>query len=314
MNEVFTDLARLHPSLDFVLVEAEELPDACDAYDVAAVPSFVVLHLGKPVERVNGANALELTNAVEKWAKTAGPRSSTTSSSTVPVSPSAGSEPATTATTATTLSPAAMEARLKQLINMAPMVLFMKGNPQQPRCGFSRQTVDLLAKYDARYSTFNILADEQVRQALKVYSNWPTFPQLYIHGDLIGGLDILKEMDATGELADLLPKEVDLNTRLGQLVKRSDLMIFIKGTPQQPRCGFSKQLVAILGDLKLTYDYFDILSDDDVRQGLKEFSNWPTFPQVYVKGELVGGLDIVKEMVESGDLASMLEGTTAVAH
>ncbi|KAI9150901.1 glutaredoxin [Blastocladiella emersonii ATCC 22665] len=303
MNEVFTELARLHANVDFIMVEAEELADTSEALDIAAVPSFVVLRAGKPVDRVNGADALELTNVVEKHAKNAKLLVNGVAAGTAPAGTAAA---AGGAPDAPALTPAAMEARLKQLINMAPMVLFMKGTPQQPRCGFSRQTIELLTKYEARYSTFNILADEQVRQALKVFSNWPTYPQQYINGELVGGLDILKELDASGELADLIPKEEDLNTRLAKLTKRADLMVFIKGTPSQPRCGFSKQLVAILADLKVNFDYFDILSDDDVRQGLKVFSNWPTFPQVYVKGELIGGLDIVKEMVAGGDFQELV--------
>lgn len=74
-------------------------------------------------------------------------------------------------------------------------------------------------------------------------------------------------------------------------------MVFIKGTPAAPKCGFSRQIITLLNDLKLEYGYFDILEDDEVRQGLKEFSNWPTYPQLYENGELVGGLDIIKEMI-----------------
>lgn len=85
-------------------------------------------------------------------------------------------------------------------------------------------------------------------------------------------------------------------------------MIFMKGNPAEPKCGFSRTLIQILSETGLSYDTFDILSDDDVRQGLKKFSNWPTFPQVYVKGDLVGGLDIIKELKDSGDLISTLKG------
>ncbi|XP_046565593.1 glutaredoxin 3-like [Haliotis rubra] len=81
---------------------------------------------------------------------------------------------------------------------------------------------------------------------------------------------------------------------LKQLVSKAPVMLFMKGHPDAPRCGFSKKTVAILGETGVKYDTFDILSDDEVRQGLKTFSNWPTYPQLYVKGELVGGLDIIK--------------------
>jgi Grx4 family monothiol glutaredoxin len=83
-------------------------------------------------------------------------------------------------------------------------------------------------------------------------------------------------------------------------------MIFMKGDRNAPRCGFSKQLIQILNECGVAYETFDILSDEEVRQGLKTYSDWPTYPQVYVKGELQGGLDIIKEMKLSGELMGIL--------
>jgi Grx4 family monothiol glutaredoxin len=91
----------------------------------------------------------------------------------------------------------------------------------------------------------------------------------------------------------------DLEARLSQLTNAAPCMLFMKGTPSAPQCGFSRQLVALLRENNVRYGFFNILADDEVRQGLKEFSDWPTFPQLYLKGELVGGLDIVKEELES---------------
>lgn len=83
-------------------------------------------------------------------------------------------------------------------------MLFMKGDKYLPRCGFSAKVLEILNFHGANYTTFDILADEEVRQGLKEFSNWPTYPQLYINGELIGGCDIICEMDAAGELAPLL--------------------------------------------------------------------------------------------------------------
>lgn len=132
--------------------------------------------------------------------------------------------------------------------------------------------------------------------------------QLYINGELIGGLDIVKEMNESGELQALLPKKAPLETRLKSLINQSTCMVFMKGSRDAPLCGFSKQLMAILAETDIKFDTFDILTDEEVRQGLKTFSNWPTYPQVYVKGELVGGLDIIKELKENGELLSTLKG------
>ena len=80
----------------------------------------------------------------------------------------------------------------------------------------------------------------------------------------------------------------------------------MKGEPAAPRCGFSSKIVALLNDEKVKFSSFDILTDNVVREGLKSYSNWPTYPQLYVQGKLVGGLDIVKELKEEGELATMI--------
>lgn len=197
--------------------------------------------------------------------------------------------------------------RLRNLINFSPVMLFMKGSKAEPFCGFSRKAIDMLNKHNIEYSTFDILQDEEVRQGLKDFSNWKTYPQLYIKGELIGGIDIMKEMEEDGTLVEAIPKEEDdgpqdLNSKLRGLVNSAPVMLFIKGSKEQPYCGFSKKAVAMLSDNGVEYSTFDILKDEEVRQGLKEYSNWKTYPQFYINGELIGGIDIMKEMEEDGTL------------
>ena len=91
-------------------------------------------------------------------------------------------------------------------------------------------------------------------------------------------------------------------------IDNHDVMLFMKGTPQFPQCGFSSAVVQILNYLGVEYGSMNVLADDDIRNGIKSFSDWPTIPQVYVKGEFIGGCDIVKEMFEQGELRPMLEG------
>jgi Grx4 family monothiol glutaredoxin len=101
---------------------------------------------------------------------------------------------------------------------------------------------------------------------------------------------------------DKQQSETDHNKELAQLINQSPIMLFIKGNPKDPCCGFSRKVVDVLNAAGVKFGSFDVLSDDAVRQGLKEFSNWPTFPQLYVQGELLGGCDIVSEMHQSGEL------------
>ncbi|XP_014672087.1 PREDICTED: glutaredoxin 3-like [Priapulus caudatus] len=287
MNEVLEELAK-DPKLSciqFVKAEAEALPELSVQYKVAAVPTFIFTKGGAAIDRLDGAHAPELTKKAKALAGSGG--------YSAPPAPSKED----------------LNTRIKKLVNSAPCMVFMKGTPDEARCGFSKQTVALLNELNANYSSFNILADEEIRQGIKTYSNWPTYPQLYINGELVGGLDILKEMATSGELDAMLPKKQDTNARLKTLINQAPCMVFMKGDTESPRCGFSKTLVAILNDTGVPYSTFDILNDDDVRQGLKTYSNWPTYPQVYVNGELVGGIDIIKELKESDDLETTLKGT-----
>jgi len=267
--------------------EAEQLPELSMKHEIVAVPTVLLFRTGKAIGRVDGLNAAELTKQVKSHAA-ASPAVQTVQGSAKPKED--------------------LDTRLKRLVKAHKCMLFMKGNPDEPKCGFSNQTVALLGSLNVEYGTFDILGDDEVRQGLKTFSNWPTFPQLYLDGELLGGLDILKEMAEGGELQTMLPTKQQLEDRLKKLVSRSPIMVFMKGDPDTPKCGFSRTLMGILQETGVEFDTFDILTDEDVRQGLKKFSNWPTYPQLYVKGELVGGLDIIKEIKESGDLVPTLKG------
>ncbi|RLW02284.1 hypothetical protein DV515_00007492 [Chloebia gouldiae] len=183
-----------------------------------------------------------------------------------------------------------LQARLSRLVRAAPCM------------------VEILQQHGVAFSAFDVFSDEEVRQGLKAFSNWPTYPQLYVAGELVGGLDVVKELAASGELDTICPKGQKLEDRLKSLINKAPVMLFMKGNKQMAKCGFSKQIIEIMNNTGVDYETFDILEDEEVRQGLKSFSNWPTYPQLYVKGELVGGLDIVKELKESGELLPVLKG------
>ncbi|MEB3166849.1 MAG: Grx4 family monothiol glutaredoxin [Cyanobacteriota bacterium] len=97
-----------------------------------------------------------------------------------------------------------------------------------------------------------------------------------------------------------------LRQRIQDLIASSPVFVFMKGTKLMPQCGFSNNVVQILNSLAIPFDTFDVLSDMEIRQGIKEFSDWPTIPQVYVKGEFLGGSDILIEMYNSGELREKL--------
>ena len=99
----------------------------------------------------------------------------------------------------------------------------------------------------------------------------------------------------------------DASERIDQIVKNNDIVLFMKGTALFPQCGFSSRAVAILDHLGVTFETVDVLQDPEIRQGIKDYSEWPTVPQLYVKGEFVGGSDIMMEMFQAGELQQLIE-------
>jgi len=185
-------------------MDAEEVIEVSDSFNVTAVP-FLVLRRGNQVlETVSGSDATKVRTAIEKHAKS---RSAGAANgvSTTPASSGTGAKNLSTyAPTAQDSATApefpsdkvkedkeALHERLSLLVKAAPVMLFMKGTPSAPQCGFSRQLVALLRENSVKYGFFNILADDEVRQGLKEFADWPTFPQLWVDGELVGGLDIV---------------------------------------------------------------------------------------------------------------------------
>ncbi|KAI0833847.1 glutaredoxin [Trametes gibbosa] len=192
MNEVVLELAKKYPQLLVLQVEAETQSDISESFEVEAVPTFVVLQGHTLLGRIAGADAPALTDAIATHLRVP---SSINPQSQTDRSPAAA---------APEESQEELNQRLHKLMTQDKVVLFMKGYPDQPRCGFSRRIVDLLRTQGVEFSSFDILSDESVRQGLKVLNNWPTFPQLIINGEFVGGLDVVKEMADNGELKEML--------------------------------------------------------------------------------------------------------------
>ncbi|RDD37402.1 Glutaredoxin-3 [Trichoplax sp. H2] len=289
MNVVLDELANKYLNIKFVKIEAESMPEISLQYNIAAVPTFILMKAAKEIDRINGANTSLLVTKVGQHTNT-----------TVPVSLDSIQTPQETKEE--------VNSRIKKLLNSHKCMLFMKGVPDEPKCGFSRQLINILNDHNVDYGYFNILSDNEIRQGLKKYSDWPTYPQLYVDGEMLGGLDIVKDMIESGDFASMVPKKQNVNERIEKLLKSSKVLLFMKGSPDTPKCGFSKRTCEILNETGVAYATFDILADQEVRAGLKKYSDWPTYPQLYVDGQFIGGLDIIEEMYESNELITCLKG------
>lgn len=294
----------------FLKVEAEESEDLAERYELEVVPHIIFMQGGstpesEPLDVVTGADAPALLEKVTTLIQ-ALPSSNNTNVS-------SGVE-----TYAEEESDAGLDKRITALISSSRVFLFMKGTQAAPYCKFSKKVVKHLQDAGVTFNSFNIFDSKAIRARIKIYSNWPTFPQLYVEGKLLGGCDIVVEMAEEGELKDLAnpphieppipPVQETIEERIKKLIASSPIMLFMKGTPDKPSCGFSRQMIQILREQGIkNFKTFDILQDSEVRSVIKTLSNWPTFPQLYKNSELIGGLDIVKELIEEGEFAEMMK-------
>lgn len=217
MATVLSTLASEYPvseplSTKWVSVNAEDLSDISETYDVTAVPFLVLVRDGQVVETVSGSNAVKVRTAIEKHAQKDGGATSSDG-------PNGAS--AAVSKEEQNVDPEKQKEdlfkRLEDLVKAAPVMLFMKGTPSSPQCGFSRQLVGMLRENSVKYGFFNILADDEVRQGLKEYAEWPTYPQLWIDGELVGGLDIVSRNPV---FTSVFLRHANLNADQGRARKR----------------------------------------------------------------------------------------------
>lgn len=188
LDEVLNNKSAFGP-VEALLVDVEKCKEVSSKYNVTSVPTCIIVAKEKEYERIEGINIALLTRKIKEAVFKNFPVNA-------PALPGAELE-----------KEGSLEDKLNKLIGKAPVMVFMKGNRDGPRCKFSRELVSIFEEMKVEYETFDILEDEEVRQGLKAYKNWPTYPQVYVNSNLIGGIDIIKELKEIGELKSTLGVE-----------------------------------------------------------------------------------------------------------
>lgn len=267
MSQVLRALASTYPpttppSISFLSLNAEDLPDISEEHDVTAVPLVILQRGEQTLATLAGSDAARVRDAVEEHAG------------------AAAQDGAALPKLAAALPAAQEVARPAQPLPRAPSEASAKKQAEakgEAGTGGTQGPAKDLSAYAP--------GAKDAKTAPEYSSGTPAG----LSADSSNGPE---GADANGD------KEA-LHARLKELTSAAPCMLFMKGTPSAPQCGFSRQLVSILRDSGVRYGFFNILADDEVRQGLKEYADWPTFPQLWLGGELVGGLDIVREEMEA---------------
>lgn len=195
--------------------------------------------------------------------------------------------------------------QLAKMLNQSKIVLLLNGTVEKPLDEASKALLDKVNALKCEYSIIDMSVKSEFVEHL---GKNVQVPFVYMDGKAacdINGLDQLAEQEVFK--VGLKQRKLTVNERIEELLKGSKVLLFMKGSPDSPQCGFSQKTIGILKKYDgLKYDHFDILQDNEIREGLKKYSNWPTYPQLYVKGDLIGGIDIIQEMDEENELEDAL--------
>lgn len=189
--------------------------------------------------------------------------------------------------------------------------MFIKGTLDQPKCKFTRRLVDSIKPCEYKVKTFNILADERIRQWLKFYSNWPTFPQIYIEGQFVGGIDIVMELIEEGEFDEMIPKnckKLPADQALQHLLTENNVLVAMHGSINEPVDAEGKGLVELMRSLGIQFAAIDVNANQELAQELQKVNKLDKISTlVYIKGELVGTYETLKKMIDDGQKDQLIK-------
>jgi Grx4 family monothiol glutaredoxin len=193
--------------------------------------------------------------------------------------------------------------KIKKILTSFPVIVFIKGSPHDPYCKYSKSFIEILKSTGIRYKSFDIFRDDSLRSYLRLFSGWKTYPQIYISGKIIGGLDVLKDLVEKSEFMKLIPrectKEYTKESCLNLIQNNKDkILIFGKGDyfNNKVQCKSSKEAYEILTKFKdLQFEIVDVMKDEMLRSVVKEISGYNYYPQLFYQGKFLGGLKFLKD-------------------
>ena len=202
---------------------------------------------------------------------------------------------------------------IEVIISSYPLVVFIKGTPEEPRWKFTRRLLAHLNKFELKFKSFNILEDERIRQWLKIYSNWPTYPQVFINKQFVGGIDIIDQLVEENEFIEMVPKECKKLPPIEtfeEMLSSFDLVVLLEGTPESPSTDSSKSIIEILNSNSIKYVTVNYsLLNDEVKSHIKNKYNVSEVPYIFVKKEGFGNQETLMKCISEGSLESSIPET-----
>ena len=202
-----------------------------------------------------------------------------------------------------------MFSQIEKILNIHPVMIFIKGTPENPKCGFSSSLLEILKKYELNFGYFNILENENVRNWIRHYSKWNTYPQLYFNQKLVGGIDKVKELIAQNKFEELIPVEAmksDTNLKLERLLAlfKEKVLIFFEGTPYS--ADENKKLSNLIKESGVKFNFFNLNDDNDFKFFFLQKFSIKELPIIFINGSLIGGTKEITEIIKTKKILEMV--------
>lgn len=275
LTESIKNLHEIEPILDVLLYkcDAVKVPELANRFKVSSVPCVVVTEsLKQPLAIIGNETAsavwIQLEEAVRGYKNEF------------------------------EVERERMYAKIKILLEQPGVLLFIKGTPQDPECKFTRQLLEIISGLGIRFRYYDIIADSDIRHWLRHYNSWPTYPQIYIDGKLLGGLDVLKQKIETNTLElPAISRVSDPKERLTHILEEHKAVLFMDGTPNDDNLAeSSKSALEILKNVGIKVSVFNLAVDANLREHLATLSSIPAF---YAGKKLVGGIEVLQELAKN---------------
>ena len=274
---VFPELAKVNKHIVFSWIDCDQFLDLVDKHQVETAPTVLVFHTNTDdVEKLVNPSPEELSNKMNELNEAY-------------------------------QSLSGIKLEIESVLNSSPMVAFIKGIPSEPKCKFTRRLLGHFKDLEIEnFKHFNILENQKIRSWLKVYSNWKTYPQVYINGEFVGGIDVVSELVEEGEFIDMVPdscKKLPPTDMFEQMLASFDVVVLIDGLPDKPNNDASKSLISTLNDNSIKYVTVDFSSlESEVKEHIKSKYGVSESPHIFLKKTSFGNEETLSKVISSGKL------------
>ena len=273
-------MSKKYKNLVFTWIDCDQFVDLVDKYQVETAPTVLIFHPHKDdVDKIVNPSPELFGQEIEK----ANEYYSSLSN---------------------------IKEEIEEILNSAPMVGFIKGTPSEPKCKFTRRLLGHFNQIEVTFKHFNILENEKIRAWVKVYSNWKTYPQVYINGEFVGGIDVVSELVEEGEFIDMVPQECKKLPPVEvfeQMLGSFDVVVLIDGLPYKTSNTVSESMIKTLDDNSIKYVTVDYLSlEDQVKDHIKTTYNVSESPYIFLKKVPFGNEEVLLKVINEGALETTI--------